>query len=1046
MAEAPPQRSSSSHLPHTTYSSSSATQNQPPPAPSLSSRRVVSTPSSLPPGPVTRARRQAAGGFLLDNGSGSRKHSLDPSERDTSLYQPSVVGTDAGVETVDIDSAAMVELVLSEAQKRKRESSSTRRQQQQQPGNTLSVPGSSHSGSHRESGKGRAMSPTRSFLIPGRSASSAGVSTKRYMPSSPPQQPTSPRRPSFPTPVLSSLPFGAADSQSKKRWSLGRDQLRELQREYKFSEATLQRTLKAKQSLELSAVFKKLLEIEEMRAEKLAALQGQRNPVDRKIFEYNPLRVIRNRKIRSRKKIQLDVSPWEDPGTVEQWVEDAAVSVYSPAGVEASGLPPPPPGVGRKLKRPKMDWIIEPEEILADYYWMRCEDHKREGRKSAMSMESSDKQRISLEVPDTDFGYRSSDGDISGRVSTETPRKRRTRAGAKDYHHFLRDGFESTGTSSDENGYSDSEYLNYSSDTDEPNHVEPVAPDEPHHHRRRNKLERMIRGGSHGKKKNKKLKRHELELEERRRKQEAEDMDWIASETDEERSVTVINDQPEYRKSMDVDEEYESAPTGKSPSKLAGKLAMGYSYTFGNGSKGSLERYPTPTGLGISGGAAADRPDFVVPSIAISLSPPRMRSEESDMKDDDKRDSRVSPTKKLLSGMRREASIKEKDFVEDSGRESLDIERSHRKTPEKEQGSKLGRVKSRVDKLRNVSRVEDLWPWKRGDGTTRSPTASSFTASDDEDRNALAKEGSVFAPELEDHELSKRGSGVGVSTIKKPKLLRHGSTFSISHRDRFFRKSLDSDRSVSPEHRESKLKEPSLIPPIARERSPAENVKFDSSRRKPEDYPKGLQPPSQQYIDAPEEPIKQSSPQLSLQSSSTVSVRDLHRARASLVASGILVRNINASAPPVFNPRLRTINHKGNYIESLLGNYNQKHSHFITATAPRYHSHLNRVNKSVSHSLTPMVRNIADEADCLSTRVTNELTLNVKKLQDEIFTLARRRKGRGKMRLVKKLLWGSLEWMVVVLMWVVWSVFLVFRIVRGVVGWGVRIIRWVLFL
>ncbi|KAA8901922.1 hypothetical protein FN846DRAFT_891662 [Sphaerosporella brunnea] len=961
-----------------------------------------------------------------------------------------MAGTDAeGKTTTDTDPAAMVELVLSEAQKRKREASSALRQQQNHR-NTLPVPGTSTSGSHREPGGwGRATSPTRSFLIPGRSASSAGVSTKRCMPSPPPQQPATPGRPSFPTPVLSSLQFGTADSDSKRRWSLGRDQLRELQREYKFSEATLQRTLKAKQALELSAIFKKLLEIEEERVEKLTVLEGPGNSADKKTYEYNPLRVIRNRKIRSRKKIQLDVSPWEDPGTVEQWVEDAAVSGYSPSGIEAGSLPRPPPGVGRKLKRPKMDWIIEPQEMFADYYWMRSEDCKREGRRSIKSIESLGKQRASLEVPDTDFGYRPSDDDVSGRVSTESPRKRRTIVGTKDYHQFFKqghDGFESAGTSSDGGGDSNSEYLNYSSDTDEPNRHKP---DDSRHRRRRNKLERMIRGRSHDKKKSKKLKQHQLELEERRRKREAEDNEWILSETDEKHPVPVANNQPEYRQSMDIDEEYESAPPGWDPSKRAGRTVMGVSTAFGSGSRSSLERYPTPPGLGISG-SVADRSDFVVPSIAISLSPPRMRSEEPDAKDDDRRDNRASPTKKLLSGMRRETGSKEKESVEDSGRESLDIERCYRRPTDKEKSSKVGKVRSRVDKLRNeVSRVEELLLWKRGDGAMASPTASSFTASDDEDRNNPTKEGTS---ELEDHELSKRASAAEVPMSKKPKLLRHSSTYYTSHRDRFFRRSFDSDREASPEQRGRKLWESSFIPSTTRERSPARNVKFDSFRRKAEDHLaltrlRAFEPPHQQYIDAPEEPLKQSSLQLSLQASSfTASNRDIHRARTSLIASGILIRRINASAPPVFNPRLRAINTKGNRIDALLQNYSKKQDDFNHVTAPRYHGQINRVNKSVAHTLTPMVRSIADEADGLSARVTNELALNVKKLQDEIFTLARRRKGRGKMRLVRKVLWGSLEWIVVVLMWVVWSVFLVFRIVRGIVGCAVKIVRWVLWL
>jgi len=919
----------------------------------------------------------------------------------------------------------MVELVLSEAQKRKRESSSTR-----QRGNTMALP--SPSGSRRESGgsgRGRTTSPTRSFLILGRSTStSAGAGKRQPTPSSPSS--ATPARASFPT--LS--PFGAGgDLHTKKRWTLGTERLRELQREYHFSEATIQRTLKAKQSLELSAVFKKLLGIEESRVQKFAMLQNARDLPDKKIFEYNPLRVIRNRKFRSRKKINLDVSPWEDPGAVEQWVEDVAAPIYSPG---AEGVPPPPPGSGRKLKRPKMDWIIEPEEMLADYYWMRCEESKREARerelksrkqRSVKSLESMGDKRMSLEVPENDVEIRPRDKDIRRKISTESPPKRRTAAGTKDYHHFLRgdqEGFESTATSSDEGGNSDSGYLFDSTDTD-PEHDPTTANiDDPKHHRRQ-------------KKKKKKLKQHELEMEEKRRMQESKDMEWIPSETEESYPIPLANDQPEYRKSMDIDEEYESAPTGRSPSKLAGRIVMGLPTAFG-GSKSSLERFTTSnSGLGI----AVDRADFVVPSINILLGPPRVRSETPEIRDDDRRDDKiVSPTKKLLS-IRKEG-VREKDPAEDNGRESLDMDRNYKKPVEKEKSSAIGKVMSRVGKLRNVSKVEDLIPWKRGDGTMPSPTASSFTASDDEDRRTMVRQGILSTSEMEDHEKSK----LKTETPKKTMPPNHQSCYAVNN----FRRSFDSESSISPERRGSKLREPLAIPLISRERSPMRAVEPDTFRPKAGSHlvlPRlnALQPPSQQFTDALEEPTKQAPPR-QIDPSPSTSKCDLSHARASLLATGIVARGMYISAPSVFNPRLRSINTSTNRLDTLLGAYNARRNSFVESTAPRYHSRINRVSRDISQNLTPAVRAVADEADLLSNRVTTELTLNVKKLQDEIFSLARRRKGRGKMRLLRRMLWGSVEWMVVVLLWVVWGVFLVFRIVRGGVVVSVRMVRWVLWL
>lgn len=1044
----------SSHISSTLYNTSTAdSQNL-----SLPTSSIARAVGPHPPGPVAHARRQAAGGFLLDS-SGSRKSSLDRTDR--SLYYQSSVGSgqvgkqDGGDAEVDSDPAAMVDLVLSESQKRKGETASLSRQKSSW-GNTLSLPLSRHQGTSEPGSRRRALSPTRSFMMSGRSPSSAGAG-KKHLASSPPP---APGRANFPTPSLPPRPFGGKfQQQQMRRWSQGREQLREFQMEYKFSEATMQRTLKAKQSLELAAAFKELLKIESTRAKNMATLRTPKGFLEN-FCEYNPLRVIRNRKLRNRKKIQLDISRWEDPGVVAQWVEDVAVSIHSPGGEGAGGLPHPPPGEGRKQKRSRMDWVIEPEEMLADYYWMRCEEYKREElekeskrrkRQSVQSMESMrDKQRMSLEVSPNDLGYVVSDDNMKKRASRELPRARR----AKEYRRFSRDndeGFESTATSSEEDEQSDSDYLSDSSGSEYHHNTGDALPESPKHHRRRRKLKRIIKGKNPS---GKKLKQHELELEEKWRKQEAEaEMDWVVSENEESYPILVLHDQPEYRKSFEADEEYESATTGRSPIKPLEKTITGLSFStaFG-GSEGSLDRVDTAAaGLGIIG-SVADRSDYVIPSIAISLSPPRMPSQEPEERDEDKKGSKISPTKKLL-GMRKDANSKEKEHVEDSGRDSLDIERPHKKPNEKEKGSKIGKVKSRVDKLRSeVSKVEELIPWKRDNGSSiPSPTISNNTASDDEDRftQAVSREGTLSALDFEDLELSKSKLGRQIPELRKPRPSKHRSHHSTGQLGLHERlqKNLDSDHDASPERCSNKLKV--TTSDIGREPSPARGVKIEPLRQKPEehlvlDQIKALENPSQLFSDAPEEPIKQCPPLIP--PILAISKRDLYRTRASALSEGIVARELATKTPSIFNPRLRQINASTRTLNSLLNTYHSKQTTFVTSTAPNYHNRINEVNKHISHTLTPMVRTVADEADGLSTTVTTEMTLNVKKLQEEIFRLARRRRGRGKMRRVIRVLSVTIEWSVRAVLWVIWIVVLALKITKKIVELVVGVAKWVLWL
>ncbi|CUS08255.1 unnamed protein product, partial [Tuber aestivum] len=174
-------------------------------------------------------------------------------------------------------------------------------------------------------------------------------------------------------------------------------QLREFREQYQPTEATLQRALKAKQQLELSSLYKRLLTIYPTQ-DLLSGSSAHGTPNKGDIAgpysrerTFNPLMAIRNKRFRNRERIKLELSSWDDPGAVGQWIEDLAVAVHDSEGGKTGfpGLPPPPHPSGRteEKKRPRMDWVISPQELLADFYWMeeserlRMEQTQRAGGK-----------------------------------------------------------------------------------------------------------------------------------------------------------------------------------------------------------------------------------------------------------------------------------------------------------------------------------------------------------------------------------------------------------------------------------------------------------------------------------------------------------------------------------------------------------------------------------------------------------------------------------------------------------------------------------------
>lgn len=178
--------------------------------------------------------------------------------------------------------------------------------------------------------------------------------------------------------------------------------------------------------------------------------------------QYNPLQMIRNRKLRARSRNPLkpEAEEWDDTIKVSEWVDSVEQAAKDPQFHDEGkaylpGYPPDSVPLGAslslsnqhggapKIKKPRYDWHFTPAELLADAYWLE-QDHnkdliedshsrlifpKRNGvaepRKSVESRRSfQESVRGSLRRESRDAGEPLMRSSIDkGRSSLEVPRK-----------------------------------------------------------------------------------------------------------------------------------------------------------------------------------------------------------------------------------------------------------------------------------------------------------------------------------------------------------------------------------------------------------------------------------------------------------------------------------------------------------------------------------------------------------------------------------------------------------------------------------------------
>ncbi|KAG7131903.1 hypothetical protein HYQ45_009623 [Verticillium longisporum] len=176
---------------------------------------------------------------------------------------------------------------------------------------------------------------------------------------------------------------------------------------YQFSPSTLARAQKAKEHLELMAQYRRMLELvpplnpnarrpttasppsspaELSRTSTLTSADGSA----RFGRPYNPLQYIRNRKVRARERKAIDgeAQGFSDVKKVTDWVDNVARWAATGQSILPDGpsLPPfadadmhaqatSPSANAVKPKRPKVDWLFEPADLIADAYWLEQDNH-----------------------------------------------------------------------------------------------------------------------------------------------------------------------------------------------------------------------------------------------------------------------------------------------------------------------------------------------------------------------------------------------------------------------------------------------------------------------------------------------------------------------------------------------------------------------------------------------------------------------------------------------------------------------------------------------
>ncbi|MCJ1438747.1 hypothetical protein MMC27_008137 [Xylographa pallens] len=967
------------------------------------------------------------------------------------------------------------------------------------------------------------------------------------------------------------------------------------------SDATLLRAERAKTALELSYEYRRLLQY----LPKLSLPQKSRpgtgkiisnTPYDRCTSlgrQYNPLQYVRNRIVRSRERQTFDaeLEGWKDVDKVRNWINlvagknkdcvspiDGDVSplpLFEPAQQQLDEVTPSPSSSlrhpnaapARKLPHTRPVWITTPWDLLADAHWTEIGDHKnliedRSGQKVYPRLTSEPVQGLRTSRDLSHIQSRRSD---SIPRSSRSPEKSKTIVDPFDVStkdrgrrlHRLRDSITSLheySSSQDRKSKWPRKLVRSQSSSSSEASLQGSLTRQSHLHGR---------GESRDRQDSAVLERQVMEL----LAKEAENKDWDMYDMRHQFQRQTKND---IKHGLQIEESpgptSRVVETQRDIERIDKKSRDGFSQgkIYSNDEEQQHEPEPRVSQEGFDT-TAPSSPNHkgVVPSIAINLSPPALRSSsprkplpfqhralnfghgngKPDVSKKDIAAAVTSPTvsereiKALPDSEIESVPTSSDGFLSPKTAESFGKILRHRRSD-----NKLLRVdkehKEPDTKIRNllkggsrlagfvghpVSKVGDLL-WRK-DGSYHASSPVTSYASDvsdteeeyvDSDANNIRFTRSVNDLSNNTREVVDRGTAkYHISNLPsftpQPKREDEGEVTPLrEHESDHIGRQQQSVRERGRSRGFDRLAPPNLdIRSASRSLSPGltrtgtlETVTTDESRRPsntPSDssrYPSrrrfsdilGLpgridreRPPvtalaslDVQPHRSQERPGYDGHPRWSIADRGgsamygTVTKRDITRVHALLLSSGVkaneIVRRFNEvpkepsqllyklqaisktkvpriprSKEPVFATRLLTTKIDENNLH-----LREAADHFSHKTIDSFHEQLKSLESRISKGLTPLVRAAADDADSLSTEISSSYRLNVKRLNDNIDHILRRKRRR--FRWVRNGGYLLLEWLLLGVMWGVWFVVVIVRLVLGVAGGLWRFGRWLAWL
>ncbi|KAI5309964.1 hypothetical protein KEM55_002036, partial [Ascosphaera atra] len=117
---------------------------------------------------------------------------------------------------------------------------------------------------------------------------------------------------------------------------------------------------------------------------------------------------------------------------------------------------------------------------------------------------------------------------------------------------------------------------------------------------------------------------------------------------------------------------------------------------------------------------------------------------------------------------------------------------------------------------------------------------------------------------------------------------------------------------------------------------------------------------------------------------------------------------------------------------------------FTRDTLPEVKGSIEELLRLANGTLNPKIRSITLDAEELTSQLATTDTLAVKKLHDALDRGMRKRNNR--FHWVHRNGYLVLEWLLIAVMWVVWSFVMLWKVVRVVARWSVQGLRWILWL